>query len=907
MRLPSVFSYSFLVMILRSACFVIIGTASAVAAGSEAGPTQGRSVPAERTFRAYLGADASLTGSGETAVLRLSPKRSGSGDLRLRPGELIVSFRPSRALAEASRAISQCAPDARIVDSVQGQPVHLIKIAEANPLSRAALLEDCLERIAPGATVEPNQLMNFFGNQQAVLQDIVGQESLQIWQYLNLGYNGGVVDADADAMEALSRYLHATHAPKPQFAPVVAVADTGMATFHPALKPALWVNYDEIPDNGRDDDRNGLIDDIHGWNFDGNDSQLLDYSGHGTHVAGIIGGRMPQFPRHVGIAPTSRLMVIKLALRTNALTVELFDSLKGTAYAVSNGAHVINMSYGTVIHSPEQDASMTAAHAEGVMLVAAAGNDGRELVEQPVWPCLSPYVFCVANSDTGDRLWRTSNYSDTYEILAAPGTQIWSTSRSEDSGYELKGGTSMAAPLVAGTMAALKSLNPDWSVEQIYGRVLATADRPGTLRPSGTTKRLNVYRALYGPAHLGRPDDGYCDQTIPTPEGPPVIRWQNYPFANSGEAGIDGRSPTRAFTICTQAHLLSIEPDMLNRFFELKRDIEWSKDAAGWNQIGAEITTSGTVNRPFNGVLKGNEHVIHGFRSAGRPWAGLIAELGPRGVVTGLRLQDVDIKSHGMGGAVATISRGTIADVQVEGRIAAKQSVGGIAGDVRGGRIAASYFEGTLESDGAAGGIASRLTFGAEVIDSWFQGRISGSMVGGVTAWAEQSLIHRSHAFILADGAETAGGIAAFQMCKSAIRDSYADGRLTATKQLGGLVANQSDSQIYNSFAVPFLYGAQKMGGLVAERKDGLGTDYEGGSPKHYCDRTTQRPPPSRNVASFYDSVRISNGGIDGIPKSTSELLRRETYAAWPEEPWHFYRGFYPQLGNLPRTQQSVR
>jgi subtilisin family serine protease len=280
---------------------------------------------------------------------------------------------------------------------------------------------------------------------------------------------------------------------------VVAVIDTGVDYNHPDLSANMWVNTQEIPGNGVDDDNNGFVDDIHGaavvsesFSHSGDPD---DDHGHGTHVAGIIASTGANGVGVVGVAYNSKIMAIKAAQYSGTLTTT--DIAEGIYYAVDNGADVINMSFGGYGRSQVEEDALALAYSQAV-LVAAAGNDGRpndaRCKGAPMYPGAYAWVLGVmARTEfpnaKGDYLAGFSNWDCTpsngleYELMA-PGAAIWSTL--PDGSYSAWSGTSMAAPVVAGMAALARTRWPDKTTHSsrfIMGQVGATGGSTQAFTP----------------------------------------------------------------------------------------------------------------------------------------------------------------------------------------------------------------------------------------------------------------------------------------------------------------------------------------------------------------------------------------------------------------------------------------
>lgn len=251
---------------------------------------------------------------------------------------------------------------------------------------------------------------------------------------------------------------------------VLAVLDTGVDLSHPDLRDAIWVNPGEIPGNGEDDDGNGFIDDVNGWDFADNDNLPDDDHGHGTHVAGIAAAAINNGVGIAGVAGGATIMPVDVFKGG----IGAYDDLiRAIIYATDNGAHVINMSLGASSYSRGEEMAVDYAVARGVVVVAAAGNTGNQTNH---YPAAHPSVIAVAATTADDYLSSFSTRGNFVDV-AAPGSSIYSTFRS--GGYAAMSGTSMAAPHVAGLAALILSRNPGLTQEQVRLLIEATADDLG--------------------------------------------------------------------------------------------------------------------------------------------------------------------------------------------------------------------------------------------------------------------------------------------------------------------------------------------------------------------------------------------------------------------------------------------
>lgn len=280
---------------------------------------------------------------------------------------------------------------------------------------------------------------------------------------------------------------------------VVAVIDTGFDSSHSDLMPNLWKNKGEIPGNGRDDDGNGYIDDVHGFDFCHNKPLLTDgftseYN-HGTHCAGIIGAVTDNYNGIAGIGSiTKKLSLMNLKTLGSDGTGDSFSVVKAIKYAEKNGADICNLS----LCSDEDDVTLYRAIRDSSMLfVCAAGNDGRNLNNDPTYPgCyVLDNVICVSNMDSSGALYRRSNYGSRYADIAAPGTGIYSTVAGN--GYKKMTGTSMAAPFVTGVAALVHSYYDGINASQMHDLIISTAvTSPELIGKVASGGYLNAYRPL---------------------------------------------------------------------------------------------------------------------------------------------------------------------------------------------------------------------------------------------------------------------------------------------------------------------------------------------------------------------------------------------------------------------------
>lgn len=253
---------------------------------------------------------------------------------------------------------------------------------------------------------------------------------------------------------------------------VVAVIDTGIDSEHPDLKANLYTNPVEIAGNGIDDDRNGFVDDVHGWNFADQNADLQDDFNHGTHVAGIIGAVSGNGIGIAGIAPRVRILPVRWMKKGSGWGS---DAIAAIHYAVKMGARVINASWGGIGFSKALEDAVRSAERNGVLFVASAGNRHSDNDVTPRHPAnlRYPNVVAVASTDSADGLEPYSNYGATQVELGAPGRDILSTIPSGQ--YALMKGTSMAAPHVSAVAAILLAIEPRLRAPDLKRILVASA------------------------------------------------------------------------------------------------------------------------------------------------------------------------------------------------------------------------------------------------------------------------------------------------------------------------------------------------------------------------------------------------------------------------------------------------
>ncbi len=283
---------------------------------------------------------------------------------------------------------------------------------------------------------------------------------------------------------------------------VVAVLDTGLNVGHSDISSNVFLNTEEIANNGLDDDGNGLRDDRSGWDFFDGDSSPDDIDGHGTHVAGILGAVGDNQVGTVGVNWDISIMPLRVGTDDGLRTGAIVEALAYVARMKQSGVNiaVTNNSYGSGSPSSAVQQEIRRHRDLGIVFVAAAGNDGFDMDDSSIalqFPAgyTIENILSVANSNQGDLLSLASNRGEISVDLSAPGTEIYSTYLGN--GYAFLSGTSMASPMVAGAVALIAGEEPELSGAEIRQRILDTVDLiPNQAGTSVTGGRLNLLAAL---------------------------------------------------------------------------------------------------------------------------------------------------------------------------------------------------------------------------------------------------------------------------------------------------------------------------------------------------------------------------------------------------------------------------
>jgi subtilisin family serine protease len=336
---------------------------------------------------------------------------------------------------------------------------------------------------------------NYIQQPSAITPDdtLVGQQ----WGLRNIGQNNpqgpGVPGADIKAFEAWEISVGSPDV-------VIAIIDTGFGgpPNDDDYTPNAWVNTGEIPNNLIDDDNNGKVDDINGWNFAANIADFSDQDGHGTHVAGTASAAGNNGLLTTGVSWNTKLMILKAGDPSFAVA-SLLGAYDYMIEQKNRGVNLVasNNSYGGDVPSGIIEAGVNATTAAGILFVAASGNDGRDVDAVPAYPAgyVDPGIISVGASDPSDQLAVFSNNGQVSVDIHAPGVDILSLQPGNLSGF--LDGTSMASPHVTGAIAVLASVHPGATAAELKQYLLAGSDRePAYAGQSVSGGRLNLLGAI---------------------------------------------------------------------------------------------------------------------------------------------------------------------------------------------------------------------------------------------------------------------------------------------------------------------------------------------------------------------------------------------------------------------------
>ncbi len=341
--------------------------------------------------------------------------------------------------------------------------------------------------------IEPNYIITL--NAKRVPAPTDSQFGKQ-WGLVNTGKNGGGIFSQGLKGEDINvaRAWEMTKGSTGDAIIKIAVIDTGVDYNHPDLKAQIDINTAELNGTaGVDDDQNGYVDDVYGYDFANKDGNPMDGHGHGTHCAGVIGAEH----NSLGIAGVMKnVKIIPIKFLSDKGSGETIDAISSIDYAIKRGVHVMSNSWGGGEKEQSLLDAITAAEAAGITFVAAAGNDSNDNDKTASYPAnydvsnvISVGSFTSAGAKSG-----FSNYGLKSVHVTAPGSAILSTYKG---GYQNLSGTSMAAPHVSGIVGLMLSKDPGLTPAQIRERLVRTSTKTSKLKSASLSGgRVDAYRAL---------------------------------------------------------------------------------------------------------------------------------------------------------------------------------------------------------------------------------------------------------------------------------------------------------------------------------------------------------------------------------------------------------------------------
>jgi subtilisin family serine protease len=370
----------------------------------------------------------------------------------------------------------------------------VMKIADDEELESAI---NKLEALPGVVFAEPNyklKALNSSNSKTGMPNDPMFEKN---WSLLNVGQlirssKRGKIGADVNVLPLWSQGI--TGSKKI----IVGVIDTGVDWNHEDLKENIYTNPGEagvLASNGKDDDNNGFVDDVHGWNFQNNTNKSTDDNHHGTHCSGTIGAVGNNGIGIAGVNWNTSILPIKFLDKNGS--GDAVDAIEGINYAVKMGAKVLNNSWGGGGYSKALRDAIEKANKKNVIFVAAAGNDGSNNDVSPAYPASYEVanVISVAATNSLDEKASFSNYGLKTVHIAAPGEDIYSTFPNNQYGY--LSGTSMAAPHVAGIVALMLSVNPKLTPLEIKESLISSAQLIAELKNFVLAHgRVNVFNAI---------------------------------------------------------------------------------------------------------------------------------------------------------------------------------------------------------------------------------------------------------------------------------------------------------------------------------------------------------------------------------------------------------------------------
>lgn len=480
------------------------------------------------------------------------------------PDQVLIRFQPW----VTSQAADQFMKQRGLARIRQIHPLmtHVLRLPPGLTVEKAI---EVLSRRPEVAVVEPNYILRIFG-------EIVDQ-----WGLAKIHAPEAWAQLGSDPNRIL-----------------LATVDTGIDRLHPDLGANIWANPDELPGNGVDDDGNGYIDDIWGWDFVNNDNDPTDDNMHGTAVSSVEAG-VQDGNGVAGVCPWCQLMAVKVMDANGRGALDVVA--RGIIYAADNGARVINLSLGAAAGAQVLEDAVNYAWSKGVLVVAAAGNAGNGTPSYP-----AAYANAMAIASTTDQDYRScfSQYGTNYISVAAPGQSILSAI--PNGGYGTYSGTSLATPHVTGLGGLLFAQAPNRTNADVRNLIEATAVDLGPVGKDAFfgTGRIDALRAVMGDSSPTIPPQGMfstSDSATGYPNSRKLVRdnsgnlhmvWHGQDgslyrvlYAVSADGGVSWSNPQVVFSSTAETYhpALTMDGNYLYVVFP-------SKDNASYYQIFLRVS-----------------------------------------------------------------------------------------------------------------------------------------------------------------------------------------------------------------------------------------------------------------------------------------------------------------------------
>lgn len=418
------------------------------------------------------------------------------------PGEYVVLLKSN---VQESNLLKKLEVESHQIGDLE---IRLIRFPNANSNSRQVFLQQLM--VLPEVElVEPNYVYNLEAEQSPPSsEELIANDPdlIKQWGLQNIGQpdgwgRPGRVGIDSGVVKGWAIQKGSRNI-------IVATIDSGVNYNHPDFQENIWINTaEQLGKAGVDDDNNGYVDDIHGYDFVNSDGDPMDDHGHGTHVASIIGSRGNNQLGMAGVNWEVSLMPIKFASKEGKGTLDL--GIRSILYATKMGARIVNNSWGGKGYSEILTRVVEEANQKNILFIAAAGNSGWDNSDSPIYPASlkNENVISVAAFDQQGQLWTGSCYGSTTVHIGAPGVEVWGLWFDK---YRPMTGTSMAAPHISGVAALILAQEPQLTVAELKDRILRTARPVANLRNKTITgATADAFLALTNQAPVQDMEDPY--------------------------------------------------------------------------------------------------------------------------------------------------------------------------------------------------------------------------------------------------------------------------------------------------------------------------------------------------------------------------------------------------------------